>query len=69
MVGTCRMGQDVMAVVDERLRVRGITGLRIADASVMPTMTSGNTAVPTMMIGERCADMVLADGAASNSGD
>ena len=61
MVGTCRMGQDEMAVVDERLRVRGLTGLRIADASVMPTITSGNTAIPTMMIGEKCADMVLAD--------
>ncbi len=61
MVGTCRMGQDAMAVVDARLRVRGLQGLRIADASVMPTMTSGNTAVPTMMIGEKCADMVLAD--------
>lgn len=61
MVGTCRMGQDAMAVVDERLRVRGIDGLRIADASVMPTITSGNTAIPTMMIGEKCAEMVLAD--------
>jgi choline dehydrogenase len=61
MVGTCKMGTDAMAVVDERLRVHGITGLRIADASVMPTMISGNTSVPTMMIGEKCADMVLAD--------
>jgi len=64
MVGTCRMGQDALAVVDERLRVHGIVGLRIADASVMPTITSGNTAIPTMMIGERCADMVLADAGA-----
>jgi choline dehydrogenase len=61
MVGTCKMGTDAMAVVDERLRVHGITGLRIADASVMPTMISGNTSVPTMMIGEKCADMILAD--------
>lgn len=61
MVGTCKMGIDAMAVVDERLRVHGLTGLRIADASVMPTIISGNTSVPCMMIGERCAEMVLAD--------
>ena len=61
MVGTCRMGTDVMAVVDERLRVRGIDGLRIADASVMPTVPSGNTNIPCMMVGEKCADMVLED--------
>jgi choline dehydrogenase len=61
MVGTCRMGNDGMAVVDERLRVRGLAGLRIADASVMPTITSGNTSIPCMMIGERCADMVPDD--------
>jgi choline dehydrogenase len=61
MVGTCKMGDDAMAVVDERLRVHGITGLRIADASIMPTIVSGNTSVPCMMIGEKCADMVLAD--------
>jgi choline dehydrogenase len=61
MVGTCRMGNEPMAVVDERLRVHGLTGLRIADASIMPTMISGNTSVPCMMIGEKCADMVLAD--------
>jgi choline dehydrogenase len=61
MVGTCKMGNDPMAVVDERLRVHGITGLRVADASVMPTIISGNTSVPCMMIGEKCADMVLAD--------
>jgi len=63
MVGTCKMGNDEMAVVDERLRVRGIAGLRIADASVMPTIVSGNTSVPCMMIGEKCAEMVLADAA------
>ncbi|MEZ5649947.1 MAG: GMC family oxidoreductase N-terminal domain-containing protein [Burkholderiaceae bacterium] len=61
MVGTCRMGQDDMAVVDERLRVRGLEGLRIADASVIPTMPSGNTSVPCMLVGEKCADMVLED--------
>ncbi|AEI82026.1 choline dehydrogenase BetA (plasmid) [Cupriavidus necator N-1] len=60
MVGTCKMGRDAMAVVDEQLRVHGIKGLRIADASVMPTIISGNTSVPCMMIGEKCADMVLA---------
>lgn len=61
MVGTCKMGTDPMAVVDERLRVHGISGLRVADASVMPTIVSGNTSVPAMLIGERCAEMVLAD--------
>lgn len=61
VVGTCKMGTDPMAVVDERLRVHGLQGLRVADASIMPTMLSGNTSVPCMMIGEKCADMVLAD--------
>jgi choline dehydrogenase len=59
-VGTCRMGVDAMAVVDPELRVRGIDGLRVADASVMPEVTSGNTHAPTVMIGERAAELVSA---------
>jgi choline dehydrogenase len=59
--GTCKMGTDAQAVVDPRLRVHGIDGLRVADASVMPTVTSGNTHAPSMMIGERVADFIAAD--------
>ena len=60
-VGTCKMGNDEMAVVDDRLRVRGLSDLRIADASIMPVVTSGNTNAPAMMVGEKCADMILSE--------
>jgi choline dehydrogenase len=59
-VGTCKMGVDADAVVDPQLRVRGIEGLRVADASVMPFVSSGNTHAPTVMIAERAADLVRA---------
>lgn len=59
--GTCQMGGSDEAVLDPQLRVRGVDGLRVADCSVMPTLTSGNTGAPTMMIADRCADFILAD--------
>ena len=58
-VGTCKMGQDSQSVVDADLRVHGISGLRVADAAVLPTLVSSNTNMPAIMVGERCADFIL----------
>ena len=57
-VGTCRMGSDEASVVDPQLRVRGVDGLRVADASIMPTIIRGHTHAPSVMIGEKASDLI-----------
>ena len=61
--GTCKMGSDPMAVVDDQLRVHGVTGLRVVDCSIMPTLVSGNTHAPAVMVAEKATDSILQDAA------
>jgi choline dehydrogenase len=67
LVGTCKTGSDASSVVDHRLRVHGIKGLRVADASIKPMIISRKTSIPCVMIGEKCADMIRSDAAESNN--
>ncbi|MBV1869354.1 MAG: GMC oxidoreductase, partial [Gammaproteobacteria bacterium] len=60
-VGSCKMGNDPMAVVDDQLRVHGVKGLRVADASIMPSLISGNTNATCMVIAEKASQLILAD--------
>ena len=63
-IGTCKMGSDSMAVVDHELKVHGIVGLRVADSSIFPHHMSSNTNAPSIMVGERCADLLMGQAAA-----